>query len=192
MAESGNDGQDGQDAPAGGKKAEGGFSAVHETGLDGCRETALSLHGKGRPWHIHSLAPDCRFNPKGGRYAFAVEDETTGAAHVAFCEEQPRPLNLELLALLHGDDILSAAAAAGPDDPIAVRMIERTRDLCRRGARWHHHIFSPRCRLNPAPGSHTIALECPAEGLYEVASFEEEPRALLSAVERLYFGEETP
>jgi len=164
-----------------------GFSRIETVSRDGCRRTAHALREKGTGWHIHSLAPDCRFNPRPGLYAFVVEDEATGTGHMSFDRIHPRSLNIELLKHLHGDAVLEPADPADVSDDASRAMLDDIARLKADGASWHHHVIAPRCRLNPEPGRWAIALEAPGLPLFRSLSFDEEPAALIAAIERLYF-----
>lgn len=159
-----------------------------EVALSDCSGMAHELQRQGRSWHIHVLAPDCVMNPKPGQYAFVLEDGSREKIHVAFSEERPREVNLELLKLLHGDDVLDRPGSADASAQVASRLLSRIRDLDARGVGWHHHMHFPDCMLNPEPGKWTIALEAGDSDAVETETFAEEPHDVLAAIEVIYFS----
>jgi hypothetical protein len=166
-----------------------GFTRIEEVSLDGCSQAADALDASGTGWHIHSLSPDCRYNPRPGNYAFVVEDEGSGVGYMAFTAQQPRELNIALLKRLHGDSVLDkSATTAKPGDAAARALLQRVEDLAARGVPWHHHVLAPRCCLNPARGRWVIAVEAPEAGFPDCAAFDAEPSTLIAAIEQRYFG----
>lgn len=116
-----------------------------------------ALAAAGRAWHIHALAPDCRFNPRPGQHCFVIEDTDAGETWCAFSARPFRDECHELVQLLHGAAILDAGAR--PADFAAPPILEAVRDCVGRGEAWHHHVMKPGCVLSPAPGQHVITLE---------------------------------
>lgn len=163
--------------------------SYREVPLSECATLGHRLQDQGRSWHIHVLAPDCRMNPKPGRFAFVIEDRTDEETYVAFSPERPRAVNLELLKVLHGEHVLDRPA--GQDDDAAAAespLVSRIRDLDRRGVAWHHHMHFPDCMLNPHPGKWAISLEAADSDTVESEAFAEEPHEVLSAIEIIYFS----
>ena len=147
-----------------------------------CRQ----LHGEGRSWHIHALAPVCRFNHRPGWHCFVVEDTGSGETWCAFSDHHFRDECHELVQLLHGKDILDAGAR--PDDFVEPDILKSARACAKAGEAWHHHMMKPGCVLSPAPEDHVITLERVSSKEIEVHRSPSAPDDLQREIELLYFA----
>ena len=164
---------------------------MQETPLGQLVELAERAHADGARWHFHSLATDCRFNPRAGSRAIVLEQPGIDRVRVAYAEEADiAPVVKRLAAMLHGEEMIGGEA---PDesrfDEATRRLLARADELSAAGVRWHHHYFGADCALNPHAPRCCLVLEDPERGDNLEAVHRHEPRGPLAAIEQRYFGQ---
>lgn len=133
-----------------------------------------------RPWHHHVLDPGCRHNPGGG-HLLMLEEDVGGAIYTASTDGFPEADTI-LVTLLHGDSVLDVTQS-GQVESTLIDVVDR---LAATSREWHHHMHFPTCRLNPAPGTWTIAIESGEESWHD--SWPDEPLDVLREIELRYFA----
>ena len=146
----------------------------------------LELNDAGRPWHIHSLAPGCRFSHRPELHCFVIEDTQSGEVWCAFSEQHFKAECKQLVQVLHGAEILDVAAK--PGDFVAPPTLEIAQICNASGEAWHHHMMKPGCILSPAPEQHVITLERASSQDMEIHASDTPPDDVLREIELLYFG----
>lgn len=145
----------------------------------------MSLHADGRQWHFHSLTPNCRFNPKQGRYCFIIEDSETKEIWCTFADSNYTSECNELVQVLHGETILSTSDR--DENAQEAAIIKSVREAVECGEDWHHHMMKPNCVLSPNPVLHVISLERSSTPEFEFHESDHPPDDVLREIELLYF-----
>ncbi|MDQ2068113.1 hypothetical protein Q9295_17205 [Xinfangfangia sp. CPCC 101601] len=151
--------------------------------MDDCLALVEGFQAAGKKWHSHVLSPICNHNPFAGCYAVVVEDDAEGVPYIAQGDASFPEIDKAFVKMLHGDDILDAAAVTG-DLPDSL-LVDHVRGLQARGAPWHHHMHFPTCAFNPHPGQWSISIE--AQGSFMSEAYADEPIDVLRQVEVYYF-----
>jgi hypothetical protein len=85
--------------------------------LGNCLALGERLRDAGGRWHSHVLSPDCKHNPFAGRYAVVIEDDEAAIPYIAEAAAEFPEVDMLLVRMLHGVDILDATKAAGGRRP---------------------------------------------------------------------------
>lgn len=149
-------------------------------------EKCLALHRAGRAWHIHSLAPGCRFSHRPEMYCFVIEDTGSQEVWCAFSQTHFKAECKELVQVLHGAAILDDTARPAAFEPPPI--VELAQACSAAGEPWHHHMMKPGCILSPAPEKHVITLEQESNDHLEIYESDIPPDDVLREIELLYFG----
>jgi hypothetical protein len=153
--------------------------------------TAVQANAAGKLWHFHILSPTCCFNKQRDRYALVVEIPSDRQTFVAYSANRPAEEGKQLVALLHGKEVLEGTGSATQiTHEITATIISRARDLNSRGIAWHHHMLFPECALNPNPGKWTLLFEDPESGEKIRATYNSEPLSDLKEVEALFYTQQ--
>lgn len=155
----------------------------HPLAMADCLLLAKRLQAEGQPWHTHVLSPGCHHNPFPGVYAVVIEDDAAGIIYMAEGDTGFPEVDKELVRMLHGDDILDAAALGERPDSLLLEHLDRLQE---RKTPWHHHMHFPVCAFNPHPGRWSISIE--ARGYFLSEAYEDEPVDVLREVEVMYFA----
>ena len=144
-----------------------------------------------RPWHFHSLANGCSFNPRNDCRAILLEQPGHAAACVAYGDDQVlAPVVKRLATMLHGEAMLNAPPAEESGfDQATRRMLACADELAGAGVHWHHHMFGHDCLLNPHAPRHCLMLEDPRNGARLEAVFDHLPESELAAIEQRFFAQ---
>lgn len=153
------------------------------------KELAGKYAEEGKDWHFHILVPECRFN-QSKRYAFILENSTDNQAYVYYSNRPEMDTGKELVKLLHGKDVVkneSNKEAMSNLPEKALRIIERAKQLNKKGKFWHHHLLFPNCRFNDSKGDWMIVLEDQEAGKILKSRYGSEPKAVLKEIETLFY-----
>ena len=162
----------------------------HEVSLDEAVRHAEDAQRAGNSWHFHMLSPTCLFNSMKTKHVLLVENCTTGVEYAAESDERPAEIGKKLVALLHGNAILSGQGEAhSGTNPNTRKILSRARELNEQGVAWHHHMLFPDCSLNQNRGKWTLTFEDPITGEILTAAYPVEPKADLKEVEALFYAQ---
>jgi len=100
-------------------------------------------------WHFHILTPDCQLNDSG-KYALVLENVSDNQHFVVFSDEPYMDVGKELVALLHGADVIKEVTKEIPSPPSdqVAHLLTRAKELSQKGIFWHHHMLFPGCKYN--------------------------------------------
>jgi len=139
-------------------------------------------------WHFHMLTPDCVFNESNKQHAVVLENSSDDQQYVAYTEKRNFSLGKKLVKLLHGSKILDQPKrAAPPKNPNLQKLIDRAKEMNKRGIPWHHHTLFPECIYNDRVGQWNIVMEDKNKGNLLEAAYDTEPKEDMKEIERLFY-----
>ncbi len=158
-----------------------------ETEIDSLVSIAKRINSEGKNWHFHMLTPDCMFNQREDKQAFILEDSSGGETCVVYSNERYMDIGKELVELLHGKTITKRREGSkGIGHNIEV-ILEKARELNKKGVRWHHHMLFPVCIFNKHIGKWNIVFEDKEESRILESISDNEPVNNLREIEILYY-----
>ncbi len=160
---------------------------TQEKTLEEIVSIAEGLATKGKHWHFHILAPDCKLNG-GDDFVLMVEDTARQEFFTFHTDSKPSEVGKRLVQLLHGKEVMvGEATPIGYNPSKEIReMVDRAKKLNDEGKAWHHHVLFPDCKFNTSE-KWTILFEYPesAEPLRSVS--DTEPKEGLKQIETLFY-----
>ena len=156
--------------------------------LEQIRQQARAYHNAKRTWHFHILAPNCVLN-KDSRYVFMLECPGQQQVLVHHSNQAEKALGQELLALLHGNEVLQQATTSTTyqSSPEISAIIAKAEILNEQGVAWHHHMLFPGCQFNKHPSQFTLVLEDGQSGQMLESVTNDEPINDLKQIEPLFY-----
>lgn len=152
------------------------------------KEAETAAHSN-NSWHFHMLSPNCKFNDNPKQHALLVEI-LNGPTWVTYSDERPMDIGQKLVALLHGNKILTGSGDTNrTTQPEMKTILDRTKDLNAKGILWHHHMLFPQCVLNQHQGKWNLIFEDPETNEILNVLYESEPINDLKEVEALFYAQ---
>jgi hypothetical protein len=162
---------------------------MEETTIEQIMEKAMKLQKQRKRWHFHMLTPDCIFNKHKDKHAFVLENETDSQSFVNYSDKRYMKQGKILVKMLHGNEIISDKTLKQKGDGNIDTIIERAKELNKRGIHWHHHMFFPDCVFNKNKGKWCIIFEDKETGEVIESVSEGEPRENLGRIEALFYAQ---
>jgi len=161
---------------------------MKEVTIQELMETAKKINSEGKKWHFHMLTPDCMFNEIKNKQAFMLENTTDDEVYIVYSNDRYMDQGKELVKMLHGDSVTEKSESEPQITNESVKLIvERAKELNKKGVHWHHHMLFPDCILNKHKGKWCIVFEDKEMNKLLEAVFEDEPKDDLRAIEILFY-----
>ncbi len=163
---------------------------MEEITIKQLEEKAQELQNAEKRWHFHMLTPDCLFNESNDKHALVIEDTTDDQQYVAYSKNREFALGKKLLKLLHGGKVLTKSKKPSTiENPNLQKLIDRAKDINKKGLPWHHHVLFPDCQYNDRVGQWNIVMEDKEKGELLEASYDLEPTNDQNIIEQLFYDQ---
>lgn len=157
------------------------------------KQIARQYAEQGKNWHFHILTPKCQLN-EVDKYAIVLENTTDNEFYVVYSEDPQMEIGQELVALLHGKDVIKKASSkdsVSPSEQVQ-RLLDRAKQLTTKGVFWHHHTLFPGCKYNKHVGKWVIVFEDQEKGEIIESLTDDEPKSDLQYIEGLFYKQSRP
>ncbi len=152
------------------------------------KQLAQQFAEQGKNWHFHILTPNCQLN-ETDKYALILENSTDNEFYVVYSDEPYMAIGQELVALLHGKDVIKdefSINSVSPSEQVR-RLLDRAKELTSKGVFWHHHTLFPGCKYNKHVGKWVIVFEDQEKGEIIESLTDDEPKSDLQYIEGLFY-----
>ncbi|MFH1506193.1 MAG: hypothetical protein ABIE94_04380 [archaeon] len=163
---------------------------MKEITIEQAEEKAKSWQEQGKKWHFHMLTPDCVVNKNKEHHAFVLENRTDDETFVVYSDKRYMEEGQRLVQLIHGNKLFDKEEQKKKGSSEKVRFIvEKAKELNKKGIHWHHHILFPDCIFNKHPGKWVIVFEDKETGETKEVLYDEEPIDDMRETEMLYYAQ---
>lgn len=154
------------------------------------KKQAAQLQDSGKKWHFHILTPECQLNETND-YALILENTTDNEAWICYSDKPYMGIGQELVKLLHGDDVVKSDGDTKPSapSPEVEKLLERAKDLNKKGEFWHHHMLFPGCMFNKHQNKYVIIFEDQENSKVIKSITDAEPKNDLQHIEGLFYAQ---
>ncbi len=160
---------------------------MQKTSLEEIEKRANFYHENNLNWHFHILTPGCMLNNQNS-YTFILECPDNREKFVYYSDRKEIALDKKLVGLLHGNDVLDKSTVSEAYKPSLVikNIVDRAKELNRKGIEWHHHMLFPSCNFNKKSPKWVLMLEDrELDKVFESVT-DEEPVNDLKQIEHLF------
>jgi hypothetical protein len=162
---------------------------MQKMSIEEIMQKAKEFQEEGKKWHFHMLTPDCMFNERKDKQAFILENETDSQNFVTYSDKRYMEQGQTLVKMLHGNQILKDKMLEEKEDKNIKLMVQKAKNLNKRGINWHHHMLFPDCIFNKHKGKWCIVFEDKSTGKLIESVSDNEPKENLRKIEILYYAQ---